>query len=752
MNGEEFYRYKEEALRLSNTTEPTPDNPTPWMGAFQDTELRMHNEGKDTDWMDLATRSGIRQQHNISFRGGADKTRFFITLNYVNNKGTAVGNTFKRYSVRFNLDQEFTKWLSFSTSTQLGRYDRGGATASFTRAVRMNPLAEAYNEDGSIRTTAWEDSSEAFCVNPLSSLNNRRKNLNFKVMTNNSIEIKPPFLKGFSYKLNTGYTYSNTSYRQYEGLDTYYGKRYNGILETTDSHTEDWLIENIFSYIRDFGKHHIFLTALYSAESKEYESNEAQGTGFPNDVMYYYQINKASTIEGDNEYWKQNHISQMGRINYSYDSRYLLTLTARRDGYSAFGKDKKFGIFPSAAIGWNLSNERFFKESRVAEVISRLKFRLSWGENGNEAISAYSSLPNLSTFNYLDVSHSATYGFYPQRLASPDLGWETTTSTNFGFDISLWDDRVQSTFDYYWTRTKDLLLNRSIPIINGTDSLMSNIGKTKGNGFEFQIISNNITKKDFQWSTTLNLSHHHTEIVNVGLYDENGKPMDDIASGWFIGEPIDVNYSYRNIGVWQYVDKSKNISEPQDDRNPDSIPGYIKYKDMNGDGLITTEDRDIIGSREPWLNFGLMNNFSYKDFYLSIFITGQFGVTMLNNLYTTSTSTYRNNRLMVNFWTPDNPTNDYPMNSADTHVSPHGACFYEKTDYVRLADITFGYRLPEKIVKKTFLKGVEAYINVKNPYTWTNWTGMDPEFVNGESQQYANPPVRSYTFGIKVTL
>lgn len=748
MNGEQFYKYKEEALRLANTTTPTPENPTPWMGSFTQTELDMHAAGESTDWLKEVTQTGIKKQHNLSLRGGTEKTRFFISLNYTDNKGTAKGNHFQRYNVRFNLDQDFTSWLHFSTSTQLGRYDRGGSTATFWRAFRMVPLARAYNEDGSIPNASWEDSSEAFAVNPLSALNNKSKDIRMKVITNNSIEIKCPFVKGLSYKLNTGYTYSNSSWKQYQGRDTYYGARSNGILDTDDWHTEDWIVENILNYDNTFDKHHIFVTGLYSAQSKVFEQNKMSGKGFPNDVMGYYQMNKAVTSSGSQSYTKENHLSQMLRINYAYDERYLLTLTARRDGYSAFGSDSKFGVFPSVAVGWNISNEKFFRGKEINNVITNLKYRLSWGRNGNEAISAYTTLPNLSTFNYLNDDHSVLYGFYPQKLASPNLGWETTSSLNTGIDIFLWNGRIQSSLDFYWSKTKNLLLSRSIPTINGTGSITENIGSTKGNGFEWQIVSNNLRTKDFSWQTTLNISHNHTEIVDVGIYDEKGKPIDDVASRWFIGKPISVYYDYKKIGIWQ-ITNPDNPEGPQDERNVNSIPGYIKYQDLDNNGVINTDDRQIIGSTEPKIRFGINNKFTYKDFYLSFFFTGQWGQTAPNALYDCATNSYRQNRLMVNFWTPENPTNDYPKNSLDTSVNPMNASFYEKTDYLRLADLTFGYTVPKKWLSNIFIRRIEAYVNMRNLFTWTSWTGMDPEFI---AEQYATPPVRSFTFGLKLDI
>ena len=236
--------------------------------------------------------------------------------------------------------------------------------------------------------------------------------------------------------------------------------------------------------------------------------------------------------------------------------------------------------------------------------------------------------------------------------------------------------------------------------------------------------------------------------MDVGLYDENGKPTDDVASRWFIGKPISVNYDYKKIGIWQ-ITNTANPEGPQDERNVNSIPGYIKYQDVDGNGVINTDDRQIIGSTEPTVRFGLNNKFTYKDFYLSFFFTAQLGETAYNALYDCSTNSYRQNRLMVNFWTPENPTNDYPKNSLDTSVNPMNAGFYEKTDFLRLSDLTFGYSVPKRWLNNFFIRRVEAYVNMRNLFTWTSWTGMDPEFI---SDQYATPPVRSFTIGLKLDI
>lgn len=433
----------------------------------------------------------------------------------------------------------------------------------------------------------------------------------------------------------------------------------------------------------------------------------------------------------------------MFRVNYSYDSRYLFTATARRDGYSAFGADRKYGVFPSVALGWNVSNEAFWKDSKFGQTFDNLKLRVSWGKNGNEAIDAYSTLPVLRGVNYLTDGGAAIFGFYPSQLASPVLGWETTSSFNAGIDFGFMKNRIKGTLDVYKSKTTDLLLSRTIPTINGTNTVLENIGATEGDGIEFQISSVNVSTRDFSWSTDLNLVHYATRIVDVGLYDENGKPVDDVASEWFIGEPISVNYDYVIEGVHQ-------VGQTLSYTTPDSQPGFVIYKNANGDEVINTDDKEIIGSRTPKLTYGMNNTFTYKNLSLTVFVNGQFGETRRNFLRNGHRLSYRQNQLDKEFWTEANPINTYPMNKGDGSENTLSAGFYEKTDYFRVKDITLGYRLPAQWIRPVGLSRAEIYANVKNLYTWTTWTGLDPEFVGSGNAQRAIPQVREILIGLKL--
>ena len=696
-------------------------------------------EGRNTDWVDLATRAGITYQHDLSFSGGSDKTKYYVSLSYLDAEGTAVGDNFNRYTLRLNLSHDITPWMTFSTSTQYGYYDRSGASASFSGAFSMNPLGIPYEEDGSQTLETWDDGT--YTTNPLAPLLYIDSDITRRFTSNNSILINVPGVEGLSYKLNTGYDYRSRLDQSYRGTNTLSGLKVNGYLDLANEYDEDWIVENIISYKKEFDKHSIFLTGLYSAQSEWSENHDVHAEGFPNDVGTYYQADKASLIEPSSSYIKKTHLSQMLRGNYAFDSRYLLTLTVRRDGYSAFGDDSKFGIFPSAALGWNISNEKFLEDSNT---INNLKLRLSYGVSGNEAVSAYSTLPSLSSSNYVDSDDQTLFGYYPSSLGDPSLGWETTASFNAGLDFGLFKNRVRGLIDVYKSKTTDLLLNKSISNVNGVGSITQNIGETSSKGIDFQISTVNIDKNDFKWSTNFNIAHYDTEIVNVGLTDEDGKYIDDIDNEWFIGESISVNYDYVFDGIYQV--------DTDDTPQGNVEAGDIRYLDSDGDGVLTTSDQQVIGRTTPDFVAGLTNTFEYKNWSLSFFINMVSGISRANSLLYTNDIDLRQNRYDVTFWTPENQINTYPRNGSHSDVNSRGIDFYRSTDFIRLQDVTLNYRFPSETLDKLKLTNLELFTNIKNLYTETDWIGLDPEFSSSDSQQTAAPQTMSIMLGLKVSL
>jgi TonB-linked SusC/RagA family outer membrane protein len=689
-------------------------------------------EGRNTDWLDIITRSGKRQEHNISIRGATDKTNYYLSAAYTDVQGIAIGDEFKRFSFRVNLEQKLNDWISLGTNTQYGYYDRSGVAADFENAYRMNPLGIPYNEDGSMRLYTWEDA--VYNKNPLNTTLYENSDITRRFFTNNYVQFDFPFLKGLSYKLNTGYDFSSNLAQTYRGRDTHIGLTSNGVLDVDNKYDENWIIENIISYKKEFGLHKIFLTALYSAQNEWNDSEDLHAEDFPNDVMTYYQADKATLIEPNQGYSENSHISQMLRAHYSYDSKYLLTATVRRDGYSAFGSDQKFGIFPSVALGWNLAEENFMQN---IDPIDQLKLRVSYGSVGNEAISPYSTLPNLSSINYIDVDGNTLFGFYPQKIGDPTLSWETSESLNIGLDFGLFNNRLRGLVDIYQTQTTDLLLNKSITSVNGNDVITQNIGETKKRGIEFQLSSINISKSDFTWSTDFNIAHNRSEIVNVGLTDEEGNYIDDVGSRWFIGEPINVYYDYAFDGIWQ--------EDVADAPQGPVTAGSIRVKDVDGDEEITPDDRIIQGQRTPDFVAGMTNNFRYKNWSLTVFMNSIYGINRPNSFLSTNDQDLRYNRYPVAFWTPENMSNEYPRNDRTQNTNSYGVDFYRDASFLRIQEVTLSYDFPKTILDRIGFANFQLYANIKNPLTITSWEGLDPEF----SSQLDRPQNMTYLFGMK---
>lgn len=708
-------------------------------GDFTLTENEMYAEGGSTDWLDLILRNGFNQSHNLSLRGASENTRYYISGSFARNEGIAINDQFQRSIVRVNFEQDIGEYITIGTNSQFGHFDRSGKEADFDDAFLMNPLGRPYTESGDLRLLVWED--PIYGRNPLSPINEVNVDIKNSLFTNNYVNIKLP-IEGLSYRLNTGYNYETFNFQNYQGRNTLEGSVSNGRLNINNRFDIDWLVENIISYNRNFGKHAVFLTGLYSAQSTRIERTSIEATDFPNDVLTFYQPDKGSFLAASASQSQVNNLSQMGRVNYSYDSKYLLTATLRRDGFSAFGEGRKFGLFPSMAVGWNLAQESFFESSRLSNIFNNLKLRLSWGRNGNQAISAYASLPVLRGYDYLSDDDNPLFGFFPSRLGSPGLGWETTTSTNLGLDFGIMEDRIRGSLELYRSNTYDLLLERSIPAINGTSSIIENIGETNGYGVEFQISSVNVRKRNFSWSTDLNFVSSRNEIVNVGLFDDTGQPIDDVASEWFIGEPVSVNFDYIFDGIYQ-------VGEVPPDAPFNSQPGYVRYQDLNGDGVITPDDRTVIGSRLPLFTAGIGNTFNFGNLSVFIFINSVYGITRPNFLLSTHSLSYRQNQLDREFWSESNPINTFHANDANGTSNPLRVRFYERTDFIRLQDLSLSYKLPGAWVERIGLARLEIYANLRNLITITNWSGLDPEFVTLGSRQRAIPQVRQYLIGVR---
>lgn len=719
MNSAEFYQTKTD--RFGNSV-------------LTNTEISSFQNGINTDWVDLATRMGSRQQHSLSVAGGSENMHYYISGSYNAVDGIAKNDKFDRYNIRINLDTKLKPWITLGTNSQLGYYDRSGINASFSEAFVMNPLAIPYQQNGSLNLTPWPE--DPFFKNPLEGINVLNDDIARSVISNNYIKIDVPFVKGLSYRLNTGYTYRYRNAETYYGSDTRDGLQQKGVSQVDNWNNEDWIVENILDYNRKFGSHNLGFTGLYSAQKRTTKNHDLDANGFPGNFMTNYQNQLATVWLPSDLFQEQAYESQMARLNYSYKGKYLVTGTVRRDGYSAFGANSKYGVFPSVALGWNITEEKFMKK---AGWIDFMKLRLSYGKNGNQAIDPYRTLAQLSNQNNIGDNGETAVGFYPSSLGDSNLSWETTNKANFGVDFSLLGNRLNGSVDYYFSRTYDLLLNKSISPVNGVRNILQNIGEVKNNGLDLYLSSINVKKTNFSWTSDLTFSYYRNKIADVGLYDQNGKPLDDVNNRWFIGKPIGVNYSYVFDGIWQQGDDIAGSAQPT------AKPGDVRVKDINNDGTINTADRSIIGSQVPDYMAGLVNTFKYRNLSLSFFIRTVQGTTKFNDL----TNTYfdgRNAAMNRIWWTADNPINTYPANRDD--ANPFGVNYFgssSNSSFIRLNDVTLKYNFPEHILKKSGLSNLEVYLNAKNLATITKWDGLDPEL----DSQTGIPQTRAFLLGLR---
>ncbi|GAA3604719.1 TonB-dependent receptor [Flavivirga amylovorans] len=693
-----------------------------------DSEIELFENGGGTDWLDLATRTGTRQQHTLSASGGGEKTKYYISGSYLDVQGVAVNDQFKRTTLRVNLDTELTDWLKLGTNTQMSFSERDGQNASFGLAYRVNPLTTAFDEDGNLTLDPWPEDIQS--QNPLHNLLYKDNYDTYKVFTNNYLDVTLPFIKGLSYRINTGVEFTSINRQQYQGRDTKNGFRDQGRAELEDNISTNVLVENLLNYNNKFGKNTIGVTALYSYQKIKAEIRTLQSRGFPSDDLTWYQAELGAVVEPGYSFSEQITLSSMLRINYNYDDRFLLTFTGRRDGYSGFGENNKWGDFLSGALGWNIHNEAFMKNS----IFNTLKVRSSYGLNGNQAIGPYQTLTTLDNRPYLNGSETAI-GFIPDDIGNPNLKWESTLMANIGLEYALLNNRISGSIEYYSSKTKDLLLNRTISSVSGDNAIIDNIGELTNTGLELMISGDIISNDDFRWNVSANATWTKNEITE--LY---GDGTDDLENQWFIGRPINVAFDLEFDGVYQIGEDIASSAQPN------AQPGFAKIVDQNNDGVIDDEDRAILGNEDPNFFAGFNTTITYKDFSLNIFSQGAFGAIKENDLLKDDVnSDIRRNTIPKNWWTPDNPTNEFWANNIDANL--RSVDIYESIDYWRIKDITLSYVLPKIVSENIGIDNLRLYVTGRNLFTITNYTGLDPELTGSRDI----PLSKSYVFGVNLS-
>ncbi|HEY9195603.1 MAG TPA: SusC/RagA family TonB-linked outer membrane protein, partial [Mucilaginibacter sp.] len=669
---------------------------------YNNSERANYAAGHTIDWVKEVTQQGFMQDHNLSVTGGTPDVKYFLSGDYLKQKGVIKGYQYNRASVRSNLDVNVTSYLSVGANLYFANNNYDGGRANLLNATAMSPYGNLYNADGTY--TIYPMAPEQLYVNPLLGLTTDQINRSVNISGNGYAEIKfGGILKGLKYRLNAGYTYLPTR------VDSYSGRLANtplGSATALSSETNSYTLDNLLLYTRDFGKHRIDFTGLYSAQQRKYFTSGIAGTGYINDELSFNQIGIGATVSGatvNNSFsgtYSDRYAlnSQMARLNYSYDSRYLVTLTVRRDGSSVFGANtSKYGWFPVAALGWNVSNEDFLKNSKL---INNLKLRASYGKTGNEAVSVYRTITSDGTVRF-PFNGVSTVGIQASNLGNGNLHWESTKQANIAADFSVLKSRINGTVEYYDSRTYGLLLSRALPTVTGYNQVVDNIGKVANNGVEVTLNTRNIDGRDFRWESTIVFAANKNKIVD--LY---GDGKDDIGNKWFIGKPIGVIYDYKMTGVWQ-------TSEDPSKQDPGAKPGDLKFADINGDGKITADgDRVIQGQTSPKWTGGLTNTFHYKDFNLSIFIQTAQGMLKNNaDLNYADESGRRNTPAAVGYWTPTNNSNEF---QSLTYTNTRGYGYPRNASYTRIKDITFSYVVPQRLLDKAGISGLTFYLSGRN--------------------------------------
>ncbi|MBL0744508.1 SusC/RagA family TonB-linked outer membrane protein [Chryseolinea lacunae] len=761
MDGAQFAEYKRESRRATGTYDDN-DKVAADKKLFEPTELEGIQSGRTTDYQDLIIRNGHQQNHQIGILGGNENTQFAVSANYFNDVGIVPNQDFTRATFRINLDHKFGKRFKIGTST-LTSYNKqnGDGFNPIPEALLNNPLGNPYNADGSLNFLPTTDGLRSNPLNEIVPGAIVREDKRMRVFTSFYAEAK--IIEGLTYRINFGPDFQNRRKGEFTGSLTNARRKGDPTARGDNWSTVAYTLENVVNYAKTIGSSNFNVTGLYSLQRQTDEYYTTQVRGVPAEYMQFENLGAAPIIEGVGSIYVDWAIqSYMGRVNYSFKDKYLLTITGRADGSSRFADGRKYGFFPSAAVGWNIIEEDFMKG---IPVFTNLKLRASYGKTGNTGIDPYRTLGDLERTRYA-FGNSGAYGYRPRNLKNPDLKWETTVSANIGLDFGLFNGRVQGSLDFYVQNTSDLLMEQQLPANSGTSNLfLSNVGKTRNKGIELSIGTVNIDNGNFKWTTDFNIYANREAIVN--LY---GGTKDDIGNGWFIGQPMTVFFDYQKVGIWQTAELDQATQYQRK-------PGEIKVADLAGrdangnlvagaDGKINADDRTILGSDVPDWTGGMTNRFSYKGFDFSFFIyTRQGG--MIRSLFHSNYNNLfgRYNNLDVNYWTPNNPSNDYPRPNQNQEFPVYGSSLtYFDGSFVKIRNITFGYTLPKGISERLHLESVRIYASAQNPFIFASYRskykGIDPEFARTPSAgrertaelDASTPASKLILFGINLKL
>lgn len=686
--------------------------------------------GAGTNWQEQIYRSAPITDQNISLSGGNENTTVFASLNYFKQDGVVKNSGIERYIARINLESKLgdkvNVGLNLNTSLVNDNNSIDGINTNenagpIYSSLLYDPTEPIYDANGNFAL-----SSNLTINNPVSLINGIT-NENKTNRTIGNFFISYDIFEGLNAKLNVGADRQNSRRDIYNSRLTIRGEPAGGIANISVLDRSSYLAEYTMNYNKKINENHV-LSVLGGITYQTFSSQlfSANISGFPSDDLGTNNLGLGDTNTDNLSSNREENIllSYLGRINYNLYDKFLLTGSIRADGSSRFGQNNKYGYFPSVAVGWKLSEEVF-----IPEMFEQLKLRASWGQTGNQEIGNYNSQLTFGTGPEVVFNNTIQNSAIPQRIANPDLKWETTEQFNVGIDASILDGRISGTLDYFVKNTKDLLFNLPLPRSSGYQSILTNVGEVENKGVEVLISSVNISTTDFSWSTTANFAAIKNQVLDLGRVDEivTGN-IQSVGNTVIIkkGEPLASYYGYEVTGIFQEGD---NI---EDSAQPNAQPGFPIFSDLNNDGAITPADQTILGDPFPDFTFGLQNTFSYKNWRLDMFFQGQQGSDLLNinvieSLYPAN---FRRNRLseqMTNRWTPQNTDTRWPSGVNPNAYGPSKvtSLVLQDASYIRLKNVQLSYNVPVENI--SFLSSLRVYATGQNLLTWTDYIGFDPE-------------------------
>lgn len=713
---------------------------------FSPVEIANYKAGNTINWADYEFQNGLRNDHNISISGRTSNMSYYWSLGYVENEGYVVNEKFSSVRSRLNLEATISPWLKVGTNTQMAVRDES-PILSGTDLLNVTPYASFYEEDGT--TIAYAPTGNISASrHPWLEMTYRSQSKDFTTITSSlyaTLELPAGF--SFTSQFIPQFGYENT-FNHWSSAHPEWGNE-GGRAERIHGSRFEWQLNNILKWNKSFGKHTFDVTLLQNAEKYQSWWDVVRRNQFqPSDVLGFHNIGGATSdveIRSDDQYDTGDAL--MARVNYTLNDKYLFTASYRRDGYSAFGQKHPHANFGSAALGWIISEESFFKSG----FLDLLKLRLSYGTNGNRSIGRYSALSDLATGRYVQVINGQPQyvsQLYANRLANADLKWERTGAYNLGIDFSTTGGRLYGNIEMYYMQTKDLLVQRTLPNVTGYSDVFTNLGQVDNRGFEISLNSVNMQKPNFSWRTNFILTHNQNKIVHlygdmVDVEDANGnvigqKEADDVTNGWFIGHAIDQVWDYEVLGIWQSDEEDEAARYSRE-------PGDFKLRDVNGDGVYTNDDKVFQGYRKPRFRVTLGNDLQWKNWSVGVKLYSYLGHVRDNNHKKNNDVFYdRGTSFNVPYWTPENPSNEWArVESYET-----GFTVFENNSFIRLDNVSLSYDVPASFLERYGISRLRLSGIAQNPYVWTpTWSWMDPE--NSERAGYTPT---YYTFKLNLTL